>query len=106
MGTAWDLVDSGVGNYIMANQDTVSTKPAFAIHSYLISISQERTTTNPTSLNYTSPNNSYTLAAIFMLGFNYGTPTVYSGYISRYSPQFALTFLTLNAGIISVGIST
>ncbi|KAJ7808881.1 alpha-amylase [Mycena olivaceomarginata] len=62
MGTAWDLVDSGVGNYIMANQDT------------------ERTTTNPTSLNSTSPNNSYTLAAIFMLGFNYGTPTVYSGY--------------------------
>ncbi|KAJ6561492.1 glycoside hydrolase family 13 protein [Mycena vulgaris] len=59
MGTAWNLVESNVANYIMANQDT------------------ERGTT---SLNSTSPNNAYTLSAIFMLGFNYGTPTVYSGY--------------------------
>ncbi|KAJ7465268.1 glycoside hydrolase superfamily [Mycena latifolia] len=59
MGTAWDLIDSSVANYIMANQDT------------------ERGTT---SLNSNSPNNVYTLSAIFMLGFNYGTPTVYSGY--------------------------
>ncbi|KAF7365467.1 Alpha-amylase [Mycena venus] len=59
MGSGWDLIDSGVANYIMANQDT------------------ERGTT---SLNSNSPNNAYTLSAIFMLGFNYGTPTVYSGY--------------------------
>ncbi|KAJ6490187.1 glycoside hydrolase superfamily [Mycena vulgaris] len=59
LGTAWNLVDSDVANYIMANQDT------------------ERGTT---SLNSNSPNNAYTLSAIFMLGFNYGTPTVYSGY--------------------------
>ncbi|KAJ7134301.1 glycoside hydrolase superfamily [Mycena epipterygia] len=65
MGTAWDLIDSDVANYIMANQDT------------------ERSGANggsATSLNSTSANNAYTLSAIFMLGFNYGTPTVYSGY--------------------------
>ncbi|KAJ7695768.1 glycoside hydrolase family 13 protein [Mycena rosella] len=59
MGPSWDLLDSNKANYIMANQDT------------------ERGTT---SLNSNSPNNAYTLSAIFMLGFNYGTPTVYSGY--------------------------
>ncbi|KAJ7093195.1 glycoside hydrolase superfamily [Mycena epipterygia] len=59
MGAAWGFVDSSIANYIMANQDT------------------ERGTT---SLNYKSANNVYSLAAIFMLGFNYGTPTVYSGY--------------------------
>ncbi|KAJ6546870.1 glycoside hydrolase superfamily [Mycena capillaripes] len=59
MGAAWGFVDSGIANYIMANQDT------------------ER---GGTSLNYQSPNNAYLLSAIFMLGFNYGTPTVYSGY--------------------------
>jgi alpha-amylase len=32
------------------------------------------------SLSYTADNNAYLLSAIFMLGFNYGTPTVYSGY--------------------------
>ncbi|KAJ7644371.1 glycoside hydrolase superfamily [Roridomyces roridus] len=59
MGTSWDLIASDAANYIMANQDT------------------ERGTT---SLNVNSPNNAYTLSAIFMLGFNYGTPTVFSGY--------------------------
>ncbi|KAJ7920818.1 glycoside hydrolase superfamily [Mycena leptocephala] len=59
MGSAWAMIDSGVANYLMANQDT------------------ER---SGTSLNYNSSNNAYTLSAIFMLGFNYGTPTVYSGY--------------------------
>ncbi|KAF7353762.1 Alpha-amylase [Mycena venus] len=59
MGAAWGFVDSGIANYIMANQDT------------------ER---GGTSLNYQSANNAYLLSAIFMLGFNYGTPTVYSGY--------------------------
>ncbi|KAJ7090707.1 glycoside hydrolase superfamily [Mycena epipterygia] len=60
MGTPWDLIPSDVANYIMASQDT------------------ERSGT--TSLNSNSPNNAYTLSAIFMLGFNYGTPTVFSGY--------------------------
>ncbi|KAJ7090419.1 alpha-amylase [Mycena belliarum] len=59
MGAAWGFVDSNVANYIMANQDT------------------ER---GGTSLTSQSPNNAYLLSAIFMLGFNYGTPTVYSGY--------------------------
>ncbi|KAJ7043820.1 hypothetical protein C8F04DRAFT_1174920 [Mycena alexandri] len=61
MGAPWNLIDSSVANYIMANQDT------------------ERSG-GTTSLNSTSPNNSYVLSAIFLLGFNYGTPTVYSGY--------------------------
>ncbi|KAJ6547108.1 glycoside hydrolase superfamily [Mycena capillaripes] len=59
MGAAWGFVDSSIANYIMANQDT------------------ER---GGSSLNYQSANNAYVLSAIFMLGFNYGTPTVYSGY--------------------------
>ncbi|KAJ6500680.1 alpha-amylase [Mycena sanguinolenta] len=59
MGAAWGFVDSSIANYIMANQDT------------------ER---GGTSLNSQSANNAYLLSAIFMLGFNYGTPTVYSGY--------------------------
>ncbi|KAJ7491137.1 alpha-amylase [Mycena latifolia] len=59
MGAAWGFVDSSVANYIMANQDT------------------ER---GSASLTYQSSNNAYLLSAIFMLGFNYGTPTVYSGY--------------------------
>ncbi|KAJ7885418.1 alpha-amylase, partial [Mycena leptocephala] len=59
MGAAWGFVDSSIANYIMANQDT------------------ER---GGTSLTSQSPNNAYLLSAIFMLGFNYGTPTVFSGY--------------------------
>ncbi|CAK5279472.1 unnamed protein product [Mycena citricolor] len=59
MGSAWGFVDSSVATFIMANQDT------------------ER---NGQSLTYTSPNNAYLLSAIFMLGYNYGTPTVYSGF--------------------------
>ncbi|KAJ7273247.1 alpha-amylase [Mycena rebaudengoi] len=59
MGAAWGFVDSSVANFIMANQDT------------------ER---GGSSLSYTADNNAYLLSAIFMLGFNYGTPTVYSGY--------------------------
>ncbi|KAK7054065.1 alpha-amylase [Favolaschia claudopus] len=55
----WGFVDSLIANYIMANQDT------------------ER---SGTSLNAQSGNNVYVLSAVFMLGFNYGTPTVYSGY--------------------------
>ncbi|KAF8192025.1 glycoside hydrolase superfamily [Mycena galopus ATCC 62051] len=61
MNTAWDLIPSNVANFIMANQDTERSSPS-------------------DSLNYLSPNNAYVLGAIFMLGFNYGTPTVYSGY--------------------------
>jgi hypothetical protein len=41
------------------------------------------------SLNSTSANNSYTLSAIFMLGFNYGTPTVYSGYLAFIRPPLS-----------------
>ncbi|KAJ7144895.1 alpha-amylase [Mycena crocata] len=59
MGAAWGFVDSSVANFIMANQDT------------------ER---GGSSLNSKSPNNAYLLSGIFMLGYNYGTPTVYSGY--------------------------
>ncbi|KAF8191542.1 glycoside hydrolase superfamily [Mycena galopus ATCC 62051] len=60
MGAAWGFVPSNVANYIMANQDT------------------ER---DGTSLTSQSPNNAYSLSAIFMLGFNYGaTTTVYSAY--------------------------
>ncbi|KAJ7070053.1 glycoside hydrolase superfamily [Mycena amicta] len=59
MNTAWNLVASSSANVIMANQDT------------------ER---SGGSLTSTSANNAYTLSAIFLLGFNYGTPTVYSGY--------------------------
>ncbi|KAJ7118882.1 glycoside hydrolase family 13 protein [Mycena epipterygia] len=59
MGAAWGFVDSSVANYIMANQDT------------------ER---GGTSLTSQAANNAYVLSAIFMLGFNYGTPTVFSGY--------------------------
>ncbi|KAJ6511964.1 glycoside hydrolase superfamily, partial [Mycena vitilis] len=66
MGTAWDLIDSSSANYIMANQDT------------------ERT---GSSLTASAANNAYTLSAIFMLGFNYGTPTVYSGYIPISLPR-------------------
>ncbi|KAJ6592665.1 glycoside hydrolase superfamily [Mycena capillaripes] len=61
MNTAWDLIPSNVANFIIANQDTERSTPS-------------------DSLNYLSPNNAYVLGAIFMLGFNYGTPTVYSGY--------------------------
>ncbi|KAJ7684471.1 alpha-amylase [Mycena polygramma] len=57
LGTGF--VDSSVANVIVANQDT------------------ER---GGSSLNYQSPNNGYLLSAIFLLGFNYGTPTVFSGY--------------------------
>ncbi|KAJ7645668.1 glycoside hydrolase superfamily, partial [Mycena polygramma] len=66
MGTAWDLIDSNSANYIMANQDT------------------ERT---GSSLTSSAANNAYTLSAIFMLGFDYGTPTVYSGYSSISAPR-------------------
>ncbi|KAJ7184463.1 alpha-amylase [Mycena filopes] len=59
MGAAWGFVDSSVANYLMANHDT------------------ER---GGTSLNSRAANNAYLLSGIFMLGFNYGTPTVYSGY--------------------------
>lgn len=59
MGSAWGFIDSSIANYIMANHDT------------------ER---GGSSLNYQSPNNMYLLSGVFMLGFNYGTPTVYSGY--------------------------
>ncbi|KAJ6606513.1 alpha-amylase [Mycena vulgaris] len=59
MGAAWGFVDSSIANYMMSNQDT------------------ER---NGNSLNYKAANNAYLLSGIFMLGFNYGTPTVYSGY--------------------------
>ncbi|KAJ6606541.1 alpha-amylase [Mycena vulgaris] len=59
MGAAWGFVDSSSANYIMSNHDT------------------ER---NGNSLNYKAANNAYLLSGIFMLGFNYGTPTVYSGY--------------------------
>ncbi|KAI0154151.1 glycoside hydrolase superfamily [Xylariaceae sp. FL1272] len=38
----------------------------------------ERGYTN--SISYTSANNAYVLAHIFLLAFNYGHPTVYSGY--------------------------
>ncbi|KAJ7753504.1 glycoside hydrolase superfamily [Mycena metata] len=61
MNTAWDLIPSNVANFIIANQDTERSSPG-------------------DSLNYLSPNNAYTLGMIFMLGFNYGTPTVFSGY--------------------------
>ncbi|KAJ7660495.1 glycoside hydrolase superfamily [Mycena rosella] len=61
MNTAWDLIPSNFANFIMANQDTERSSPS-------------------DSLNYLSPNNAYVLGAIFMLGFNYGTPTIYSGY--------------------------
>ncbi|KAJ6497132.1 alpha-amylase [Mycena vitilis] len=57
LGSAF--VDSSIANVIVANQDT------------------ER---GGSSLNYQSPNNRYLLSAIFLLGFNYGTPTVFSGY--------------------------
>ncbi|KAJ7134296.1 glycoside hydrolase superfamily [Mycena epipterygia] len=76
MATEWGLIASDVANFIMANHDT------------------ERSGANGgyvTSLNSTSANNAYTLSAIFVLGFNYGTPTVYSGYdfsdISQGAPQ-------------------
>ncbi|KAJ7771487.1 alpha-amylase [Mycena metata] len=59
MGAAWGFTDSSIANYIMSNQDT------------------ER---GGTSLNSQAANNAYLLSGIFMLGFNYGTPTVYSGY--------------------------
>lgn len=32
------------------------------------------------SLNYLSPNNAYALATYWLLAFDYGTPTVFSGY--------------------------
>ncbi|KAJ7750978.1 glycoside hydrolase superfamily [Mycena maculata] len=55
-------------NFIIANQDT------------------ERSSSPSDSLNYLSPNNAYVLGAIFLLGFNYGMPTVYAGYdYSMYS---------------------
>ncbi|KAJ7671008.1 glycoside hydrolase superfamily [Mycena rosella] len=75
MGAAWGFVDSSVANYIMANQDTVPTSP-LPLHA-LTTVLQER---SGTSLTSQSANNAYLLSAIFMLGFNYGTPTVYSGY--------------------------
>ncbi|KAF7322516.1 CBM20 domain-containing protein [Mycena chlorophos] len=60
MGAAWGFLASSSANAIMANQDS------------------ER---NPgESLNYEAANNAYVLGAIFLLAFNYGTPTVYSGY--------------------------
>ncbi|KAF7322481.1 CBM20 domain-containing protein [Mycena chlorophos] len=60
MGSAWGFLASDNANAIMANQDS------------------ERTPGE--SLNYTAANNAYTLGAIFLLAFNYGTPTVYSGF--------------------------
>ncbi|KAJ7756865.1 glycoside hydrolase superfamily [Mycena maculata] len=60
MGAAWGFVDSSVANYIMANQDTERNTP-------------------PTSLTH-NDGQKYILSAIFMLAFNYGKPTVYSGY--------------------------
>nr|GAT50135.1 alpha-amylase [Mycena chlorophos] len=60
MGAAWGFLASDNANAIMANQDS------------------ERTPGE--SLNYTAANNAYTLGAIFLLAFNYGTPTVYSGF--------------------------
>ncbi|KAG8905423.1 hypothetical protein FRB99_008969 [Tulasnella sp. 403] len=32
------------------------------------------------AITYKDPNNMYTLASVFMLGFNFGTPQVFSGY--------------------------
>ncbi|KAF7297683.1 Alpha-amylase [Mycena kentingensis (nom. inval.)] len=59
MNTEWNLLPSGSANLIVANHDT------------------ERA---GTSFSSTSPNNAYVLAAVFTLGFNYGAPTVFSGY--------------------------
>lgn len=75
MGAAWGFVDSSIANFIMANQDTVCTSFSL-VSAVLTRCFQER---GPTSLTSTLANNAYTLGAIFMLGFNYGTPTVYSG---------------------------
>ncbi|KAJ7348969.1 glycoside hydrolase superfamily [Mycena albidolilacea] len=68
MGAAWGFVDSGIANFIMANQDT------------------ER---GGTSLTSKAANNAYQLSGIFILGFNYGTPTVFSGYDYSSSDQGA-----------------
>ncbi|KAF9461500.1 glycoside hydrolase superfamily [Collybia nuda] len=59
MGEAWGYLPSESANLLMANQDT------------------ER---SGTSLNVKSPNNGYTLSALFILAFNYGVPTIFSGY--------------------------
>ncbi|KAF7296529.1 Alpha-amylase [Mycena chlorophos] len=67
LNTPWDIVNSTSANVIMANQDT------------------ER---SGASLTSESPNNAYILSAIFLLGFNYGTPTIFSGY--NFSGDFNL----------------
>jgi hypothetical protein len=77
MGAAWGFVDSGIANFIMANQDTV--RPPLFYICVLNPCLQER---GGTSLTSKAANNAYQLSAIFMLGFNYGTPTVFSGCVS------------------------
>ncbi|KAF8056085.1 glycoside hydrolase superfamily [Lyophyllum atratum] len=59
MGEAWGYLPSASANLVMANQDS------------------ER---SGSSLNVKSPDNAYVLAALFILSFNYGVPTIFSGY--------------------------
>jgi alpha-amylase len=79
-GQSWGLVESQFANVFIANHDT------------------EREST-PTTLNSRSANNAYVLASIFMLGWNYGVPTVLSGYdfdgdFDKGAPQASATGLT------------
>ncbi|CAK5284365.1 unnamed protein product [Mycena citricolor] len=75
LSSEFGIIDGLNANFIMANQDT------------------ER---SGNSLTSNSANNAYVLSAIFMLGFNYGTPTVFSGYnftsFDQGAPQDAAGF--------------
>ncbi|KAG6907895.1 hypothetical protein DXG01_007002 [Tephrocybe rancida] len=59
MSDTWGYLPSSQANLVMANQDTERTGG---------------------SLNVKSPDNAYVLAALFILAFNYGVPTIFSGY--------------------------
>ena len=58
-GEAWGYTPSNISNIFVTNHDT------------------ER---NGGTLTWKSPNNSYSLATYFMLGYPYATPTVFSGF--------------------------
>lgn len=76
-GEAWAYLSSEHANIFVTNHDT------------------ER---DGSSLNNRSPNNAYVLATIFMLGWNYALPTVFSGFdfvnFNQGAPQDGQTGLT------------
>lgn len=67
----------GSGLSILENIDADGWIPGSSANVFVADHDTER---SASSLNYSCPDNSYTNAHVFLLGYDYGTPTVLSGY--------------------------